>query len=487
MAATNSFVRWYRNRIAEPSTTDEALGYWVFVVGVVAGILGVLLFLAGRPASSLREVGIVLSSSGLVLLMVGPIIRLPLRRRATTLAYVGAVIAGLAVIWFVAAFPANWSPTSGQPSIVGLYALGLGVIAVGGVFVPVLTAGPEPDPETARLESELDVLEGSLADAELDEADLADQLRRLRTSQARFELYRDRGDEWRWRLRHRNGQVIATGGEGYTQRHNAQNGLESVRRNALGATVLVHEDEAELPAAEPFEPFAAVDSRASFELYEDAGGEFRWRLVHQNGNVLADGGEGYATRDGVRRALEGIRTYVGPAEYLRVDPTAFEVYRDRAGEWRWRLVHRNGNVLADGGEGYVRRSDAHAAIERIREDDGELTYEVYEDAAGEHRWRLRAPNDELVADGGEGYASRSGADDAVDRVRSYAPEAHVLDVGRAAFELYEDEDGASRWRLRHRNGNVLADGGQGYNDRSAARDGIESVKRNAPGAETRES
>ena len=54
---------------------------------------------------------------------------------------------------------------------------------------------------------------------------------------ARFELFLDRGDEWRWRLRHRNGNIIATSGEGYTRKHNAQKGLRSVMQNAPEATV----------------------------------------------------------------------------------------------------------------------------------------------------------------------------------------------------------------------------------------------------------
>jgi uncharacterized protein YegP (UPF0339 family) len=31
-------------------------------------------------------------------------------------------------------------------------------------------------------------------------------------------------------------------------------------------------------------------------------------------------------------------------------------------------------------------------------------FEVYRDSANEWRWRLRAPNDKIVADSGEGYA-----------------------------------------------------------------------------------
>jgi uncharacterized protein YegP (UPF0339 family) len=52
---------------------------------------------------------------------------------------------------------------------------------------------------------------------------------------ARFELLPDGRGVWRWRRRHRNGNVIATSGEGYTQKHNAQKGLRCVMRNAPGA------------------------------------------------------------------------------------------------------------------------------------------------------------------------------------------------------------------------------------------------------------
>ena len=49
---------------------------------------------------------------------------------------------------------------------------------------------------------------------------------------ARFEVFRDQDEEWRWRLRHRNGNIIATSGEGYTRKHNAWKGLQSVMKNA---------------------------------------------------------------------------------------------------------------------------------------------------------------------------------------------------------------------------------------------------------------
>ncbi|MFB6301051.1 MAG: YegP family protein, partial [Halobacteriales archaeon] len=185
-------------------------------------------------------------------------------------------------------------------------------------------------------------------------------------------------DQWRWRLRHRNGNLIADSGEGYTRKHNAQKGMQAVRRDALGATTMLIESEAELPAEdEDFEPVEEVASRAEFELYEDSAGDYRWRLRHDNGNILADSGEGYASRGGVENAIDGFREYVGPANYLRPEPTAIEVYRDQAGEWRWRLIHRNGNILADSGEGYSRRPSARRAIDRIREGIDEMEMELW--------------------------------------------------------------------------------------------------------------
>jgi amphi-Trp domain-containing protein len=60
-------------------------------------------------------------------------------------------------------------------------------------------------------------------------------------SLGRFELFEDRGGEWRWRLVHRNGNVVATSGEGYTRKHNARKGLRSVMRSAPGAAVTERE------------------------------------------------------------------------------------------------------------------------------------------------------------------------------------------------------------------------------------------------------
>jgi uncharacterized protein YegP (UPF0339 family) len=42
------------------------------------------------------------------------------------------------------------------------------------------------------------------------------------------------------------------------------------------------------------------------------------------------------------------------------------VYEDEAGEWRWRLKAENGETIADSGEGYTERNDAIEALARVQ-------------------------------------------------------------------------------------------------------------------------
>ena len=54
---------------------------------------------------------------------------------------------------------------------------------------------------------------------------------------ATFELYEDSADQWRWRLRHDNGNIIADSGEGYASAQKAKQGIGSVKKNAPDASV----------------------------------------------------------------------------------------------------------------------------------------------------------------------------------------------------------------------------------------------------------
>ena len=315
----------------------------------------------------------------------------------------------------------------------------------------------------------------------------ASHVNALSQSSATFDVYRDTAEQWRWRLVHRNGNVIATSGEGYSSDRAARRGMRSVKRNSLGAAVVWQRDDEEPePVADP----AVEEPSAWFRLYRDADDEYRWRLRHDNGETIAAATRGFSSKSAAQDGVESVRSAIGPADYLEFDPAGIEVYEDAVGEFRWRLVHRNGNVLGDSGEGYASRSNARRAADRFQEAAGEagvdadsgVRFETFEDAAGGHRWRLVAANGEIIADSGEGYSSRSALADAIDRVREYAPDADRLTMATAAVEVYEDAAGEFRWRLRHRNGTILGTSGEGYASRSGALDAVNGVKRHAPNA-----
>lgn len=51
-----------------------------------------------------------------------------------------------------------------------------------------------------------------------------------------------------------------------------------------------------------------------FEVYRDTADEWRWRLVVSNGNVIADSGEGYSSKQGAKRGIESVKKNVSDAD-----------------------------------------------------------------------------------------------------------------------------------------------------------------------------
>jgi len=72
----------------------------------------------------------------------------------------------------------------------------------------------------------------------------------------KFELFKDKAGEYRWRLRHQNGNIIADSGEGYVSKANALNGIESVKKNSVEANIndMTPQAAPQEPAAQPAAP-----------------------------------------------------------------------------------------------------------------------------------------------------------------------------------------------------------------------------------------
>ncbi|MFC6824958.1 HVO_2922 family protein [Halopelagius fulvigenes] len=58
---------------------------------------------------------------------------------------------------------------------------------------------------------------------------------------------------------------------------------------------------------------------ATFEVFQDSAGEWRWRLVAPNGKIIADSGEGYQSKQGVERGIDSVKRNAGGADIQFVD------------------------------------------------------------------------------------------------------------------------------------------------------------------------
>jgi len=80
----------------------------------------------------------------------------------------------------------------------------------------------------------------------------------------KFQLYKDRKGEYRWRLRARNGEIIADSNEGYSSKASCKHGIDLVREQAASAAV---EDQTE---EDPTERRAEADRTEKEGLLDKA-------------------------------------------------------------------------------------------------------------------------------------------------------------------------------------------------------------------------
>lgn len=62
-----------------------------------------------------------------------------------------------------------------------------------------------------------------------------------------------------------------------------------------------------------------MPAEPTFELYRDNAEEWRWRLVASNGNIIADSGEGYSTKQGAKRGIESVKASAPAAPVREIE------------------------------------------------------------------------------------------------------------------------------------------------------------------------
>ena len=114
---------------------------------------------------------------------------------------------------------------------------------------------------------------------------------------------------------------------------------------------------------------------------------------------------------------------------------------------------------------------------------------VIRNVASGIKFDLKATNGQVIATS-EVYTTEAACRGGIESVMRNAPIANVEDqtvenfevVTHPKFEMYEDKAGEFRFRLKARNGEIIATS-EGYKTKASCENGIDSVKKNAPEAE----
>ena len=114
---------------------------------------------------------------------------------------------------------------------------------------------------------------------------------------------------------------------------------------------------------------------------------------------------------------------------------------------------------------------------------------VLKETATGFKFDLKAGNGEVIATS-EVYFTKAACENGIESVKKNCvgeiedqTAETVAEVKHPKFELYADKAGEFRFRLKAKNGEVIATS-EGYKTKASCLNGIESVKKNAPEAET---
>ena len=120
----------------------------------------------------------------------------------------------------------------------------------------------------------------------------------------KFIITTTKNGEFTFNLKAGNGEIILTASETYTTMGACENGINSVKKNALAAI----EDQTREESA----------SNPKYELYQDKAGEFRFRLKAANGQNIGKS-EGYKAKASAKKGIASIGKNAPEAPVVVVD------------------------------------------------------------------------------------------------------------------------------------------------------------------------
>ena len=105
----------------------------------------------------------------------------------------------------------------------------------------------------------------------------------------------------------------------------------------------------------------------------------------------------------------------------------FEIYEDKAGEYRFRLKAGNGETILNS-EGYSGKSAAMNGVQSVQENcSDDSCFASRQTKGGSFRFDLKAKNHQVIGSS-QNYKTRSGRDNGIGAVGRAAGGAKVIDL-----------------------------------------------------------
>ncbi len=430
----NTLFRLYERYVGEQDSRKDVYGYWLFVSGFVLCAIAVAVFAAGFNVLEAREppwfmfiriIGLI-ASIGATISLFGLVLMLPVRKRAVQASVVGFIIACAGVVSFGVAYPDHWSGIGDGPDytmeVIGLFAIGLGIIASVTALIPVITGRKGKYVSEEGITDDPDILTGDALDG------------------AQFAVFRDENGDWKWHILHL--EALAASREGLHTRPDAKEEIDMVQ-SQIGSAGLM-----EL-------------TTSAFRLYETREGNWEWTLVREDGSVVAECNDSYSTRDGAEEAVSFLKDQGPDADVIEIDDAAFNYYEERD-RWHWQLLDDERRALATSPTDYASKADAEAGASTFVDNFEDAQVLAMEHVAiellerdGGWAWRVVDTNDDELAQSEETYSSRRDAEESVESLLPKLGDAAVTISGEPTYELYASGH-EWRWRLVGHDEQVVA-------------------------------
>ncbi|MEM8892478.1 MAG: DUF1508 domain-containing protein [Bacteroidota bacterium] len=222
----------------------------------------------------------------------------------------------------------------------------------------------------------------------------------------KFQIFKGKDDQFYFRLKSVNGNILVSS-EAYTQKDSALNGIRSVKENG-------------------------TDEGNYRKKTSDSGDKHSFSIIAKNGQVVATS-QSYESESG---RDNGVQSTMNTAPDAAVEDTTtgfeahknpkFQIYEDKAGEYRFRLYASNGEIIL-ASEGYSSKAGAKGGIDSAQaasKDDE--NFDKLTAKNGEFYFNLKSANGSIVGTS-EMFSSEASRDNSAASVKQTASGAPTED------------------------------------------------------------